>query len=335
MNHHRNLVLAAVFLVCALMLPSVASAGVSEPFKCSMCHKNLMDGKVVHKPVGAWQCLRCHEQFSLEHPLAKGSIGFITEKKKLCATCHGYIVKKQFLHGPVGKGECTACHLAHSGEFSKLLKAPPPKLCYGCHGTEKFNGKHGHPPVTRGECLSCHDAHQADVRMLLRKPGAQLCFSCHDAKLAEGKSVHKPVAEGKCLDCHRPHVSDNRKLLKADFPDTPYRPFGDDAFPLCFSCHNKDLAAAATTDSATGFRNGTRNLHYVHVNKAGKGRNCKICHNPHAASQERLINPKSPNFGAWQIPINFTKTPTGGKCSVGCHKTFYYDREKPVGPQFK
>lgn len=318
---------AALIFLGALLLPAFAQA---EPFKCSACHKELIRGTVAHKPVAAGQCLRCHQQLSDDHPLGKGSMGFIVPKEKLCAVCHGALIKKPFLHKPVAKGECTACHMPHSSDNKSLLKDPPPVLCFRCHPKDHFTGSHTHPPVEKGECLSCHDPHQSDSKSLLRKPGSQLCFMCHDAKLAMGKSVHPPVAKGECVLCHAVHGSDYRKILKADFPADLYRPFGPDAFPLCFSCHKPELVTEVKTVTATNFRNGDRNLHSVHVNKAGKGRSCKICHNPHAAGQERLINTKSPGFGTWEIPIHFTLTQTGGGCSVGCHKTFRYDRVKAV-----
>ncbi|HEY5512658.1 MAG TPA: cytochrome c3 family protein [Geomonas sp.] len=328
MQRSRKAYLAVAFLLlCLCLVPALAGA---EPFKCSACHRGLTSGQVVHKPVAAGECLRCHQQFSDDHPLGKGSMGFIVPKEKLCAVCHGALLKKPFIHKPVAKGECTACHLPHSSENKSLLKQAPPTLCFGCHPKERLTGSHTHRPVADGECLSCHDAHQSDGKSLLRKPGSQLCFMCHDPKLAVGKSVHKPVAQGNCVGCHAPHGSAYRKILKADLPTELYRPFGTDAFPLCFSCHDPELAAAVTTDKATNFRNGDRNLHAVHVNKSGKGRNCKICHNPHAAGQDRLINPKAPGFGTWDIPIRFDATPTGGGCSVGCHKTFRYDRVKAV-----
>jgi len=286
---------------------------------------------VVHKPVGAWECLRCHKQFSDDHPLGKGSMGFIVPtKEQLCVTCHGALVQKKVLHKPVGQGQCTLCHWHHSSDNKKLLKDLAPTLCFRCHPKDHFTGSHTHPPVANGECLSCHDPHQSDNKSLLRKPGSELCFLCHKSQLAMGKSVHPPVAKGNCVGCHAVHGSPYRKILKADMPTELYRPFDTDAFPLCFSCHNSELAAAVTTDKATNFRNGDRNLHAVHVNKSGKGRSCKICHNPHASAQDRLINPKSPGFGTWGIPINFTATPSGGGCSVGCHRTFRYDRVKAI-----
>lgn len=328
----RNALLFSVVFLMTFCLLTPARAGVQEPFKCDICHRDLgKTGKVKHKPVAAGQCLRCHQQLSNDHPLEKGSMGFVVEKTKLCVHCHTTLLKKPMLHKPVADGLCYNCHEPHSSDNKSLLKDPAPALCFRCHPKEKFTGQaHGHPPVAKGQCLACHDAHQSDVRYLLRKPGSQLCFMCHDPKLAQGMSVHKPVAQGNCVGCHAVHGSPYRKILKADYPTTLYRPFSPDDFPLCFTCHNPKLVTEATTDSATGFRNGTRNLHAVHVNKPGKGRSCRMCHNPHASAQPHLLYPKSPGFGMWDIPIRYTMTPTGGGCTVGCHRTLRYDRVKPV-----
>lgn len=321
---------AALFLFAACFAPVLAGA---EPFKCSACHRGLAEGKVPHRPVKEGECLRCHEQLSGDHPLGKGSMGFVVQKEKLCLTCHTTLLKadKPMLHKPVAEGKCYDCHLPHVSENKALLKDAVPVLCFRCHPKERFTGaSHGHPPVAKGECLSCHDAHQSETRSLLKKPGSQLCFSCHDPKLAVGKSVHKPVASGDCVGCHAVHGSPYRKILKADLPTVLYRPFSEDAFPLCFSCHKPALVLESVTDKATNFRNGTRNLHSVHVNKPDKGRSCRMCHSPHASQQDRLIYPKAPGFGAWDIPIRFNTTPTGGGCSVGCHRTFRYDRVQAV-----
>lgn len=318
----------ALIIFCLLLLPGLALA---EPFKCSACHRGLgRDAAVPHKPVAAGECLRCHQQLSDNHPLGKESMGFVVPRQNLCAHCHGHVVQKPFLHKPVGTGDCTLCHQWHGAENKALLKDPVPALCYRCHPKERYTGIHKHAPVDEGKCLSCHDAHQSDGTALLKKPGPDFCFMCHDPKLGKGKSLHKPVKTGECVNCHGPHGSPYRKLLKADYPTQLYRPFSTDAFPLCFRCHDPELAAAVTTEKATRFRNGDRNLHAVHVNKAGKGRSCKMCHDPHASSQDRLIYPKTPGFGTWDIPIKFQTTETGGGCSVGCHRTLRYDRVKAV-----
>jgi predicted CXXCH cytochrome family protein len=328
MRHSLRMIPAAALLVLGiLLLPGLSRA---EAFKCDTCHRDLLSGKVAHKPVADGECLRCHRQFSDNHPLEKGSMGFVVDRDKLCTHCHTTLLNKPLIHKPVAEGKCSACHWHHSSDNKSLLKDPPPVLCFRCHPKAHFSGAFNHKPVLEGKCLSCHDAHQSEGRFLLKKQGSELCFMCHDKKLGQGKSVHGPVKTGECTNCHVVHGSQYRKILKADLPAELYRPFTTDAFPLCFSCHDPDLVAAVKTQTATNFRNGDRNLHAVHVNKSGKGRSCKICHNPHSAAQDRLINPKAPGFGSWEIPIQFHTTPTGGGCSVGCHRTFRYDRVKPV-----
>lgn len=323
----------ALFLLIlgAILVPDGARA---ESFDCSICHKGLVTGSVEHKPVAAGKCMDCHKQFNDNHPLGKDSMGFIVPKDKLCAECHGQLVQKPLLHGPVGTGECTACHQAHSAEQKSLLRDATPALCFGCHPKEQYTGLVTHKPVADGECLSCHDAHQSDGESLLRKPGSELCFMCHDSTIGDGKSVHRPVASGECVNCHQIHGSSHRKILRDEYPTELYRPFSANAFPLCFTCHNPELASElVTSDKITKFRNGEKNLHAVHVNKAMKGRSCRMCHNPHAEVQDRLIYPKAVGFGDWDIPIQFTATETGGGCSVGCHRTLRYDRVKAVEQQ--
>jgi len=77
------------------------------------------------------------------------------------------------------------------------------------------------------------------------------------------------------------------------------------------------------TDEATGFRNGERNLHWVHVNKKTKGRTCRTCHEVHASKRPRLVAESVP-FGkrGWRLPLNFEKTETGGSCQPGCHRAY-------------
>jgi hypothetical protein len=77
----------------------------------------------------------------------------------------------------------------------------------------------------------------------------------------------------------------------------------------------------------TGFRNGRRNLHYVHVKT--KGRNCQTCHEIHASDQEMHIREEIPFKKRFMIELTFIKTATGGGCVKGCHKPKKYDREEP------
>jgi hypothetical protein len=85
---------------------------------------------------------------------------------------------------------------------------------------------------------------------------------------------------------------------------------------------------AEKAEGLTGFRNGPRNLHAVHVNKE-KGRNCRACHSTHASGNELHVRDNVP-FGRWQMPINYERTTTGGSCSPGCHKPYEYNRQAAV-----
>ena len=132
---------------------------------------------------------------------------------------------------------------------------------------------------------------------------------------------------GPALPAIIPTAPENRKLLIKSFPADVYVPYSDKEYELCFSCHNRDLLRFPETSFATGFRDGERNLHYLHVNKE-KGRSCKLCHNVHGSNNPKLINDRAP-FGNWELPLKFVKTDTGGQCSPGCHKTYNYDRKTP------
>ena len=170
-----------------------------------------------------------------------------------------------------------------------------------------------------------------------------LCFSCHNKKIKTADNrvisnieklvrssayIHVPVAENECAVCHLPHESEYHALLSAEYPQTTYLPFVSENYELCWQCHDSAMLESKSAADDTAFRNGDRNLHSLHVNK-DKGRTCRMCHNPHAASQPMLINPFVP-FGKWRMPVQYMQTSTGGRCAPGCHREFRYDRENPV-----
>ena len=102
------------------------------------------------------------------------------------------------------------------------------------------------------------------------------------AEIVNPKLVkHGPVKDGTCSGCHDVHGSNVTRLLAKPYPETFYAKFDPDNFALCFSCHDKKLVETKEAEGLTGFRNGTQNLHYVHVDKE-KGRTCRACHETHA-----------------------------------------------------
>lgn len=316
---------------------------------CQTCHKDPTAGhKSIHGPVAAGACGACHQPHTSnnEHLLVKTG-------KELCVSCHqemGQQLKTiRFAHKPVAENDCTKCHDPHASDTGSVLKDVPLKLCTTeCHQDIKkaaFDAKFKHQAVVEDRaCVNCHTAHGGDLAKLLKSRPIDICMKCHDksivqeggktiASVAEiskpGMSLHGPLREGTCGGCHNVHGSDISRLLTKEYPETFYAPFKVDNYGLCFTCHDKQLALEKTTDALTGFRNGDRNLHFLHVNKDPRGRTCRACHSTHASTQDMHVREAVP-YGQWQLPVSFTPSQTGGSCNPGCHKPYSYDRKQPV-----
>jgi predicted CXXCH cytochrome family protein len=255
----------------------------------------------------------------------------------------------KFTHKAVEQ-DCMSCHDAHASNFPKQIKQAPVEMCTSCHEHEKINhdateAKFKHTIVTKDNaCLNCHTAHGGDLGNLMRADPMKVCMKCHTDKIEVSKektipaiaevmdpstNKHGPIKDGNCGGCHNVHGSDIAKLLSKPYPEAFYQGFAVEKYDLCFSCHDKQLVLTQKTEGLTGFRNGTTNLHFVHVNKSDRGRNCRACPSTHASVQPVHVRDSVP-YGNWQMPLNFNKTETGGSCSPGCHKQYQYDRSNPV-----
>ena len=104
-----------------------------------------------------------------------------------------------------------------------------------------------------------------------------------------------------------------------------YTSFDKSKYELCFRCHESTLVTEERTRTLTGFRDGERNLHFVHVDKVPRGRTCGLCHQMHASKLPKQIA-VTVRFGDWDLPIGFNKTENGGSCSPGCHSPKNYER---------
>jgi len=314
---------------------------------CFTCHDDaIVKEKFVHGPAAVGGCLACHEPHNSDY--AKN---LRQSKSTLCFMCHEdkaeIINKSTFIHKPV-KDDCTKCHNPHSAPKKFFLQSTAPDLCFNCHKKKEkeiINVRVKHKALQKDKtCLNCHDAHSSNVAKNLKLQPMDLCLSCHDreykrkkgrpvinmkAWLAENKDHHGPIRQKDCSGCHNAHGSDNFRILRYYYPPTFYAPFDIDNYALCFSCHDKVLVLQPRTTRLTNFRNGSKNLHFVHVNKPVKGRTCRACHETHASNNPRHIRDSVP-FGAWDLPINYQKTKTGGSCTPGCHKLKKYDRVKMV-----
>jgi predicted CXXCH cytochrome family protein len=314
---------------------------IKEDESCvtAKCHNQITKTKYVHAPVAAKACLVCHANIRKDPPF-----GLVSTAVDLCWGCHKNqklsVINSKYLHKILKNEGCIGCHDSHGSNKTKyLLKKNELTLCVDCHKNEtKKVMKHIesstviHKPVAEGRCASCHAPHASNFKKLLKEGpnDTALCFSCHkkmeeQAKLALYK--HGPIRQELCSPCHEPHAGLYAKDLKYNFEKKFYNPFDLEVYSLCFKCHKEAVVLDKRTTYLTNFRNGDRNLHFLHVNRE-KGRTCLACHEVHMGSQMRHIRKSTP-FGNWEIPINFIRTSTGGKCSANCHVPKEYDREEP------
>ncbi len=193
----------------------------------------------------------------------------------------------------------------------------------GCH--ENFREMENKHPILEEGCDNCHELTDEKKHAFnLMEEDNALCLLCHE-ETAAGTVVHGAIEAGGCTMCHDPHGSGSKKMLTMDFPEGLYAPWSEEAFALCFSCHEVSLVANKVTTEATSFRNGDKNLHSVHVGRPDKGRSCKICHFPHTGPKPALLRDRSP-FGKWKMSISWDQNKSGGSCSPSCHKRRIYDR---------
>jgi predicted CXXCH cytochrome family protein len=274
------------------------------------------------------------------------------DRQALCLTCHEDVSKEvgkfKHPHPPAAK-DCLQCHNPHSSDEPKILSAPATQLCTTCHkavADSEHGSKHPHSAVMDGRaCLNCHVAHGSDVANLMKESTVAACLECHKnpikladrtvnavAEIAVLKNFkHGPIRQDDCSGCHDVHGGANENFLVEPFSPKFAQPFKDSDYALCFKCHDKSLVGKERGDKPTGFRDGDRNLHWVHVVNPTQGRSCRSCHALHASPTTKHMAETVP-YGQWKLPINFKQTETGGSCAPGCHKAQSYDRNAVALP---
>ncbi|MHC4082464.1 MAG: cytochrome c3 family protein, partial [Planctomycetota bacterium] len=317
----------------------------APPDLCYICHDPIQESEFMHGPVALGTCTVCHDphgapnQFMLPEPGGE-----------LCFMCHSemgtHVSSARVPHGAMDEQGCSACHDPHGASFRYQLKADMPDLCLDCHEPVAeiiATAVVAHDPVhSDKQCVNCHNPHGSDVPMILAAREMDLCLDCHDRPMdtphgpiidmqswiAENPERHGPIRDRSCTGCHQPHGSENFRILKHEFPREFYRPFALETYDLCFQCHEETLVLDERTTTLTGFRNGDKNLHYLHVNQE-KGRTCRACHEIHAGTKPKRIKDFVP-FGNWQYPVNFEMSEFGGRCAPGCHRPRSYDRRQEI-----
>jgi predicted CXXCH cytochrome family protein len=233
-----------------------------------------------------------------------------------CNACHNSI---SLLH-PSKDSQCSDCHTLHSSGKNKLLRDNVPDLCKKCH-EEKSKLVSIHLPFEEGECLGCHSPHGNQKRYFLTKPLPEICFNCHEEIMEQLKKafIHAPAED--CASCHDAHSSDFQKLLKRNLSTNFYESYTLLKYQLCFDCHERDSLFGKDSQ----FKKDSINLHKTHVIQK-KGRNCLVCHNPHAEEQEHLLNNRI-NFGSfWYIKLELKKGKEYKTCLPACHQEENYGR---------
>ena len=304
------------------------------------CHADLEPRPEIHSRIAAMACTRCHVPIGepREHRFC------MTEADGgICTTCHVPRGGTGVRHAPFLESRCLACHSPHRSVESKLLlEEDGARVCRQCH--EAASEAFAHRPHAEGQCLSCHAAHESEFDGLTWKRSADLCLGCHDrevpvsgrerplpdmaAFIRSSRFAHGPIRAGDCSACHDSHGGPRANLLRGAFPDDFYQAWDPTRYELCFRCHPTDLATEARTTTRTGFRDGDRNLHYVHVNRE-KGRSCRACHEVHASNAPFHMRESVP-FGQWELPIVYAARPNGGVCGASCHHEASYDRTRPT-----
>ena len=323
--------------------PFLLTADPSGPL-CFSCHEQLdFDShEYVHAPVVAGECLQCHEAHTSNHRMMLNREG-----NELCFYCHtesrAVLSQQEYWHAPV-VDNCVLCHDPHSADYAKQLRGDIPGLCWQCHDDVRKqigDASKIHSAVSMDDkCMNCHDPHASSHARVLKESLLDTCLGCHDkeievpggrplvnmkAELDAAEFLHGPIVQGNCVACHLPHAGSNFRRLIEEFPADFYAPFDLGLYALCFGCHDSDLVMQEQDNGLTRFRNGNRNLHFVHVNKEKKGRTCRACHAIHGSDRPFHVRESVP-FGGWEIPINFERLEDGGTCLPGCHQEREYHR---------
>lgn len=338
--------LAALLASGPLAADDVAKRVIAPEEKRSLAP--IKSGAVsVHSPFDTGDCSLCHKNKNPKNP---GPVA--GARNKVCFACHEdfeqMVTSRRFKHS-VAQQDCTACHNPHNAAQKKLLLAATPGLCNSCHvGIQQLmKSKVTHAAVNEGNnCQNCHNPHASNVEHLLTRLPFDQCVQCHSKDnlkdqagvklvnikklLDDNKVHHAPVAQKDCSACHQPHGSDTFRLLVSAYPAAFYAPFDTATYALCFGCHNEQLATQQETTTATRFRDGNLNLHFLHVNKPDRGRTCRACHEVHASPQTYQIRESVP-FGpkGYILKVNFVKRENGGDCTQTCHTARSYTNAAP------
>ncbi|MHB8835767.1 MAG: cytochrome c3 family protein [Candidatus Methylomirabilia bacterium] len=350
----------AVRAPAAAALPEQSALERSINKRCVACHEKDVKRFAkapLHAPVRAGACSFCHLDHGPENRLI-----LLGREDRICGSCHDPAAEaSRTAHGgfPIAGSRCTECHDPHGGQAAGFIydqRHPPfaegdcgschgkpdagwkiaedvSEVCRGCHdevGRETFP----HGALAAKGCLGCHRAHAAREKALLRAVRPALCFTCHPRPRFAQQTIHDPVREGDCGSCHPAHGAANEHLLVRPYPIEQYLPFAAGRYGLCLECHDEGALTDPERGGDTGFANGARNLHALHLRdrvslselgtRTQPGITCRNCHEPHSTESQHLIRRVLDCNGVPCLQLEFKQIGVGGKCLGGCHVTQSY-----------
>ncbi|MHB1418956.1 MAG: cytochrome c3 family protein [Bacillota bacterium] len=271
----------------------------------------------------------------------------------LSASPHGNYLLSSF--------SCNRCHDTHKAPGAALVGNSINLVCFRCHGdaggsiynVEEEYARSGstHHDLSNS-CASCHDAHDGGKdtegnpfhlpglleitvtgEVYHQGGGDDFCFTCHDniqSDYSPAESGHNLASLSSletsitCLGCHEEHGADLVKLLKTN-PNGGIQPATGNDDTFCLTCHN---TPGFFDPVGSNFRNGTINLHQLHLNELGASGNatCNECHRPHGTrAGENSTAAHLVGFPATTVTAQtytepqFIEETDGGSCDLNCH----------------
>jgi len=195
---------------------------------CIKCHPNKSQGKFVHTAVGQG-CDNCHTATSENN---KTTITDVATGGDLCAMCHE-APKASVQHEPFKSGQCLVCHDAHTGDYSKQLRASVNDLCLTCHGPDA--GRKGADSqqlvAVFGGKVKLPVGYFGRVPVLPLRNGLGHPVIGHPVSNAVNPKTKAPFALN-CLTCHQEHAGNVAAMLVKDQKND---------MQFCATCHSNSM----------------------------------------------------------------------------------------------
>lgn len=320
---------------------------------CANCHRTHAAGhgnSLLAQPGERTNCTVCHTG-----TVAKPGYNLSSEFAKIS---HHPVEVNEWTHTPNEDASSMARHVAcadcHNPHASEASTATAPAVSGRLKGVRGINQDGSPVPAAAFEqevCYKCHGLISATSIGIQRQDNirnARLQFaptnvSFHpvaavgrnpaipDTSFTTGYTASSRIGCGSCHNNNDwandgskpagPHGSIYKPLLEKEYNTDSVVIESPQSFALCYKCH--DRAALMTTGKFPHAKHLSNTT--VPTNTAS----CAACHDPHGSrSQAHLINfmlfdgnivPNAVVSASGAGPIQYTKTATGGNCTLMCH----------------